>query len=243
MDGIRARSTWGRKRPGAMRLPAGLRARSLALLFLNCQAALTKAQDGSDSPVPQPVPSSSPVVDPASSPSEVDAQARVDSSISEVIADSLIGPLRPELWRPLGFMGLLSEGWDESYAPAPGDAPRQTWINNADGAFYRLFVFSFSFARGLPGNANAYNGSYSLFTPFSRSSVQELRVRAFGQSAYPDQRRQIHVLQPDARTPVRCGTRLVPAGGARRFRWLARCRSQLKPSSRRSRTSDEGRLS
>lgn len=85
-----------------------------------------------------------------------------------VAGESLFGPLRPEAWRPLGIASLFSEGWDEPYAPAPGDAPRQTWINNADGAFYRLFVFSFAYARDVPGGGDGYNGAYFLFTPLSR---------------------------------------------------------------------------
>ncbi len=89
-------------------------------------------------------------------------------SLLDVAGTSLLGPLRPEAWRPLGVDTLFSEGWDEPYAPTPGDAPRQTWINNADGAFYRLFVFSFAYARDLPGGGDAYNGAYFLFTPLSR---------------------------------------------------------------------------
>ncbi|WP_406698857.1 hypothetical protein V5E97_08225 [Singulisphaera sp. Ch08] len=89
-------------------------------------------------------------------------------SYLETAGASLFGPLRPGSWRPLGVGSLLSEGWNEPYAPAPGDAPRQTWVNNADGAFYRLFVFSFSYARDLPGGGDAYNGNYFLFTPLSR---------------------------------------------------------------------------
>lgn len=90
----------------------------------------------------------------------------------EVVGRSAIGPLRPDLWRPLGLSTLFSEGWDEQYAPAPDvageGAPRQTWIGSADGAFYRLYVLSFGYAGGLPGNASAYNGSFFLFTPLCR---------------------------------------------------------------------------
>lgn len=93
---------------------------------------------------------------------------RVVRPLGETVGASLFGPLRPKDWRPLGVDTFFSEGWDEPYAPAPGDAPRQTWINNADGAFYRLYVVSFSFARNVPGGDNEYNGSYFLFTPFSR---------------------------------------------------------------------------
>lgn len=89
----------------------------------------------------------------------------------DMIGQSAFGPLRPERWRPLG-LGNFFEGWDEPYAPVPSSgvngAPRQTWINNADGAFYRLFVFSFSYAYGMPGHGTGYAGDFFLFTPFSR---------------------------------------------------------------------------
>ncbi|HET6882768.1 MAG TPA: hypothetical protein VFI31_21550 [Pirellulales bacterium] len=92
--------------------------------------------------------------------------------LGRVIAQSLLGELRPELWRPLSLRDFFREGWNEQYAPAPSGeeqiAPRQTWINNADGAFYRLFVLSFGYQRQVSGNADAYNGNYFLFTPFSR---------------------------------------------------------------------------
>lgn len=109
-------------------------------------------------------------------PSEIPPAVEVPESESRseamlpggVIGASLFGPLRPKAWRPLGVDTLFSEGWDEPYAPAPGDAPRQTWINNADGAFYRLYVASFSYARRLPGGGNEYDGSYFLFTPVNR---------------------------------------------------------------------------
>ena len=97
-----------------------------------------------------------------------DAADALQLPLGEVIASSLLAPLQPESWRPLSLGSLFSEGWNEPYAPAPGDAPRQTWINNADGAFYRLFVFSFGYTRGLQGGGNIYNGSYFLFTPLSR---------------------------------------------------------------------------
>ena len=177
MDGI-GRGVHGEGNDPGQCVSRPVSASLAGIAFPECQAALTKAQDGSDSPVPQPVPSSSPAVDPASSPSEVDAQARVDSSISEVIADSLIGPLRPELWRPLGFMGLLSEGWDESYAPAPGDAPRQTWINNADGASTGSLFFpsvSPEDCRGTPTHITAaILCSHRSAAPVFKNFVYEL---------------------------------------------------------------------
>ncbi len=111
-------------------------------------------------------------MDPASVGSGGLEEAAIRLPWGERVGESLFGRLRPDLWRPLGLGSLFREGWDEQYAPAPDPgtdgSPRQTWINNADGAFYRLFVFSFGYARGLPGNRDAYNGSYYLFTPFSR---------------------------------------------------------------------------
>ncbi len=90
----------------------------------------------------------------------------------EVIGQSALGPLRPEHWRPLGLGNLFSEGWDEPYAPVPISgtraAPRQTWINSADGAFYRLFAFYFGYLDGTPGNGTSYLGELFVFTPFSR---------------------------------------------------------------------------
>lgn len=102
-----------------------------------------------------------------------DASSATDRlPLIEVMGRSLLGRLRPDLWRPLGLGTIFSEGWDEQYAPAPDvageGAPRQTWINNADGAFYRLFVFSFGYQYGLPGNGTAYVGDFFIFTPLSR---------------------------------------------------------------------------
>lgn len=101
-------------------------------------------------------------------PSATEEPPRVVEPFPDVVLDSIAGPLRHDAWRPLGLGTLFSEGWDEVYAPAPGDAPRQTWINNADGAFYRLFVFSFNYARDVSAGSDAYGGNYFLFTPLSR---------------------------------------------------------------------------
>jgi len=128
------------------------------------QETSAPAPVAAESPVAgAPLPEGSRPLEPAESES-----ARVLLPLDEVIGSSLFGPLRPERWRPLGMDTFFTEGWDEPYAPAPGDAPRQTWINNADGAFYRLYVTSFSFGRNAPGGGNEYNGSFFLFTPLSR---------------------------------------------------------------------------
>lgn len=91
-------------------------------------------------------------------------------SFRNIVRESLLGRLRPDLWSPLTLENFFDDGWDEQYAPVPHDTPRQTWINNADGAFYRLYVFSFSDMINIPGavNGNGFNGSFFLFTPLSR---------------------------------------------------------------------------
>lgn len=141
-----------------------LRRGILSLLILGTSLQLTRGQDLSVRPT-HPTPAVAETIVPET---EGTPTTRVELPLGEVIGASLFGPLRPESWRPLGMNTLFSEGWNEPYAPAPGDAPRQTWINNADGAFYRLYVASFSFARNVPGGGNVYNGSYFLFTPLSR---------------------------------------------------------------------------
>jgi hypothetical protein len=91
-------------------------------------------------------------------------------SFRNVVEESLVGRLRSDLWRPLAADDFFIDGWDEQYAPVPHDTPRQTWINNADGAFYRLYVFSFSDMINIPGaeSGNGFNGSFFLFTPLNR---------------------------------------------------------------------------
>jgi hypothetical protein len=66
---------------------------------------------------------------------------------------------------------LFSEGWREPWVPSPngsGGAPRQGWINAADGNIYRLNFFTFSQGFNNPPQGNAYLGGYTLYTPFSR---------------------------------------------------------------------------
>ncbi|MBS0266103.1 MAG: hypothetical protein JSS02_29500 [Planctomycetes bacterium] len=88
----------------------------------------------------------------------------------QVAFQSLVCPLHPDLWHPLSVDTLFSEGWDEQYTPAPHDTPHQTWINSADGGFYRLYVMSFAYAANVPGpnNSHATNTELFLFTPLNR---------------------------------------------------------------------------
>ena len=55
--------------------------------------------------------------------------------------------------------------------PSPngsGGAPRQGWINAADGNMYRLWFFTFAEAFNQGPKGNAYLGAYTLYTPLSR---------------------------------------------------------------------------
>jgi hypothetical protein len=74
-------------------------------------------------------------------------------------------------WRPLLCSTLFSEGWNEAWVPSPngsGGAPRQGWINAADGNLYRLWFFTFAQAFNQGPKGNAYLGAYTIFLPFSR---------------------------------------------------------------------------
>jgi hypothetical protein len=90
---------------------------------------------------------------------------------SEVILESICGQPDPDSWRPLPCSTLFSEGWLEPWVPSPngsGGAPRQGWINAADGNFYRLWWFTFAQAFNQGPKSNAYLGAYTLYTPLSR---------------------------------------------------------------------------
>ena len=90
---------------------------------------------------------------------------------SQVILESIFGQPDPDTWRPLPFSTLFSEGWNEAWVPSPngsGGAPRQGWINAADGNMYRLWFFTFAQAFNQGPKGNAYLGAYTLFTPLSR---------------------------------------------------------------------------
>ena len=55
--------------------------------------------------------------------------------------------------------------------PSPsgsGGAPRQGWINAADGNLYRLGFFTFAQGFNEPPEGNAYLGAYTIFTPLNR---------------------------------------------------------------------------
>jgi hypothetical protein len=92
-------------------------------------------------------------------------------SCGDVICESIFGHPNPCCWTPLPLSTLFSEGWDEPWVPSPngsGGAPRQGWINAADGNIYRLNFFTFAQGFNGPSRGNAYLGGYTLYTPLSR---------------------------------------------------------------------------
>ena len=92
-------------------------------------------------------------------------------SCQDVILQSLCGHTDPDCWRPLSFSTLFSEGWHEPWVASPngsGGAPRQGWINAADGNMYRLWFFTFAQGFNDAPQDDAYLGGYTLLTPFSR---------------------------------------------------------------------------
>jgi hypothetical protein len=89
----------------------------------------------------------------------------------DTISESLCGQPDPNTWRPLTCSTLFSEGWNEAWVPSPngsGGAPRQGWINGADGNLYRLWFFTFAQAFNSGPKGNAYLGAYTHFAPLNR---------------------------------------------------------------------------
>ena len=114
---------------------------------------------------------------------------RTEYPLSQVIFESVCGQPDPDTWRPLPCSTLFSEGWLEAWVPSPsgsGGAPRQGWINAADGNMYRLWFFTFGQAFNQGPKGNAYLGAYTLYTPLEPSPApdHEHPLRA------PQQRRQ-----------------------------------------------------
>lgn len=79
---------------------------------------------------------------------------------------------------PLSLSSFFSEGWNEPWTSPPngeGNAPRQGWLNAADGVFYRLNVATFGYGHGTSGKGDQYTGGDTLYKPLSRRF--ELQVR------------------------------------------------------------------
>ena len=96
---------------------------------------------------------------------------RVEMGLFDTVTESVFGQPDPDDWRPLQLSTLFSEGWNEAWVGSPngsGGAPRQGWINAADGNMYRLWFFTFGQAFNQGSKGNAYIGAYTLYTPLSR---------------------------------------------------------------------------
>jgi hypothetical protein len=96
---------------------------------------------------------------------------RVELGLRDTITQSIFGKPDPNTWRPLPLATLFSEGWNEAWVPSPngsGGAPRQGWINAADGNLYRLNFFTFAQGFNEAPKGTAYLGSYTLYTPLNR---------------------------------------------------------------------------
>ena len=176
-----------------LRLRGGRFAAALAVSFFTF-AGRARAQDPSPPLPPSGMPAQSfaEIVDAVSTPETIAGPmtvpqpsyypglgvappgTRVEMGLFDTITESIFGKPDPDTWRPLPFSTLFSEGWNEAWVPSPngsGGAPRQGWINAADGNLYRLWFFTFAQAFNQGPKGNAYLGAYTLFTPFSRRLV------------------------------------------------------------------------
>jgi hypothetical protein len=103
----------------------------------------------------------------------VTSAPKKDMNLFDVIMDSLAGDVyAPGRWKPLPFATFFSEGWDEPWAGGPNGqggegAPRQGWLNDQDGVFYRLAIAKFGYSHDV-GNGDEWTSSISVFTPFNR---------------------------------------------------------------------------
>ena len=92
--------------------------------------------------------------------------------VLDAAGESLWGDVyaEPSTWRPLSAGSFFSEGWNQPWAsppPGAGGAPRQGWINAADGVFYRLGIVTGGFADDVNGESQ-YTSGLTLYSPFSR---------------------------------------------------------------------------
>ncbi len=96
---------------------------------------------------------------------------RVILGIFDTITESIFGQPDPDDWRPLPLSTLFSEGWNEAWVRSPngsGGAPRQGWINAADGNMYRLWFFTFGRRSTRARKATATLVATPSMTPLSR---------------------------------------------------------------------------
>jgi hypothetical protein len=118
-----------------------------------------------------PIQEAMPVPGPTYYPSVAPAATWVEMGFFDTVTASLFGKPDPNTWRPLPLWTFFSEGWNEAWVPSPsgsGGAPRQGWINGADGNLYRLWFFTFTQAFNSGPKGNAYLGAYTVFAPLNR---------------------------------------------------------------------------
>src|SRR2546428_3321862 len=93
--------------------------------------------------------------------------ARARYSLWNAAGESVFGDAysHPERWRPLSVGTFFTEGWDQPWVGPPrggGGAPRQSWLNAFNGAFYRTVHTTGGWA---PDRGGAYKRSPARYTP------------------------------------------------------------------------------
>src|SRR2546425_2709814 len=93
--------------------------------------------------------------------------ARARYSLWNAAGESVFGDAysHPERWRPLSLGTFFTEGWDQPWVGPPrggGGAPRQSWLNAFNGAFYRTVHTTGGWGHD---GGDAYNGSLTPHTP------------------------------------------------------------------------------
>ena len=130
------------------------------------------------------------------------AAAPQDMNCLAVARDSLVGDVyAPGRWHPLPLTTFFSEGWDEPWAGGPNGqngegAPRQGWLNAADGVFYRLAIATFDFAKDT-GNGNNLTSAISVYTPFNRRFELRWDIPVVISNRGPFPGKDYHVSTPD----------------------------------------------
>jgi hypothetical protein len=97
------------------------------------------------------------------------ARAEEPHDFFGVVGKSLAGDVYdPARWHELSLGSFFTDGWDEAWASGPngeGGAPRQGWLNAADGVFYRLFLFTFNWAHQ---DNDSYVAGLTGYTPLNK---------------------------------------------------------------------------
>lgn len=101
------------------------------------------------------------------------AQTDKTYSFSEAAIESITGDVYSDKaaanWQDLSYSNLFSKGWNKPWVSPPnggGGAPRQGWLNSADGVFYRLSIATFGWTHGNGGDG--YTGNLISYTPLNQ---------------------------------------------------------------------------